>query len=79
MPVCPGCERRVSYEQLPVHERYCRGLRSNRSGESDGTKHLERQLMALEERLAEELHSHDEEIKSRLQELERTQIRPSPE
>jgi len=79
MPVCPGCERRVSYEQLPVHERYCGGIHNSGNDGSNSARDIENQLIALEERLTEEIHEHDEEIKSRLRDLERGKLRAGPE
>jgi len=46
MPICPGCERWVSYDELPRHERYCTQL-----CESDEARM--RSLAALDERITE--------------------------
>ena len=31
MPTCPGCCRSVAHRQLPAHQRYCRGIRTDRA------------------------------------------------
>jgi hypothetical protein len=38
MPICPGCERVVSYDQLPIHEQYCDALRE---GPDEQAKRIE--------------------------------------
>ena len=68
MPVCPGCERRVPHEQLPVHQRCCGALRG--SGEQSAPQRIERYLSELDERLTEDVKTHEEEVERRLHRLE---------
>jgi len=68
MPVCPGCERRVSYEQLPVHQHCCEGLCG-----ADGISardRIEEYLFDLDERFEEGLKENEKEIERRLLRIE---------
>lgn len=60
MPTCPGCEQRISYDRLTVHERHCAGLVAVRGDEHRSLEHLEHRLRALEELLVEQLPDPDE-------------------
>lgn len=52
MPTCPGCERPVSYEELPPHVRACRWVWSERpAAESRGTERVALQVQYLAEQV----------------------------
>jgi hypothetical protein len=69
MPVCPGCERIVSHDRLPVHLRCCETLRSDDDGAPVSIS-FEQHIMELEERLTRELREHEEDVERRLLRLE---------
>ena len=71
MPVCPGCERNVSYDRLDVHERYCDGIWSDGVG-SRAAERFERRLLALEERIDSQLNGFETDVERRLARLEKT-------
>ena len=60
MPTCPGCEQRISYDRLTVHERHCAGLVAVRGDEHQSMEHLEQRLRVLEELLVERLPDPEE-------------------
>jgi hypothetical protein len=68
MPVCPGCERVVSHEQLPRHERYCDGLQE---GPDESAKRLDA--------LASEIAQTRDTLSQRVQHLEDTLDRQTSE
>lgn len=51
MPICPGCEQTIPYDQLDIHERYCTGLQSQDETKRRTIEHLERRVVAIEKRL----------------------------
>lgn len=53
MPICPGCERKIPYDQLDIHERYCGELGSGTGGRS--LQRLDERLTELESRFKEQL------------------------
>lgn len=53
MPICPGCEQRVSYDQLDVHERYCAGLRGTDWTGGREIANLEHRLAHVEQLLSQ--------------------------
>jgi len=75
MPICPGCERKVPYDQLDIHERYCRKIRSDTGDRS--LERLERRLTSLETlvgEMADELEA-EEQRRSSLEEEQRLDAR----
>lgn len=70
MPVCPGCSRRVSYEQLPVHRRCCDALRGSDEHGTPAPNPVEQYISELDKRLEEDLRIHEEKIDQRLHQLE---------
>lgn len=63
MPICPGCERTVSYERLHLHEQHCLDLGDEVGDTGRSLEQLERRLEVIE-RLLE----------GRLQEAGRTEL-----
>lgn len=49
MPICKGCEQKVPYQELDIHQRYCLGDRID--AESLGVDHLDHRMAVLEEQL----------------------------
>jgi hypothetical protein len=47
MPICPGCERQVSYERLDGHLRTCHDIRSDEIPRAS-IERLERRLATVE-------------------------------
>lgn len=70
MPVCPGCERRVSHEQLPIHQRCCEALYGSGGSGTPVAQRVEECLTELNERLEKELEEREEEMDRRLHRLE---------
>lgn len=55
MPICPGCERTIPYDQLDLHERYCGEIRTGSGAES--LQRLDERLTELESRLEDRLRN----------------------
>jgi hypothetical protein len=72
MPVCPGCEREVPYDQLDIHERYCHQIWTCDGAESRAVERLERQLADLEKQFDGQLQEFETDIEHRIGLLERT-------
>jgi len=66
MPICPGCERNVSYQKLDLHERYCKGKFGAGAGTSRSREYLKRKITYMEERLEEEVADIERELERRL-------------
>ena len=75
MPICPGCERNVSYQELDLHERYCRGKFGGGASASGSRECLKRKITYMEERLEEEVADIEREFERR---LARTRRRGDP-
>lgn len=59
MPVCPGCEQRISHDELPVHQRYCAGIWMA-EGEADPTvQRLCRQFIDMQQYLDERVEAEE--------------------
>lgn len=67
MPICPGCEKRVPYNRLDIHERYCKELTDQ--PDQGRVEALDRRLRAIEQQLNRRMVK----LESRLQETQREQ------
>lgn len=72
MPICPGCEQSIPYDELDVHERYCHDIWGDRDSGSRSVERLERQIVALERRVDGRLRKVEADVERRLQSLERS-------
>jgi len=68
MPICPGCERKVPYQQLDVHQRYCKGIRGRER--DPGDESVEARLSAIEDRFDERLREVERDLERRLARIE---------
>ena len=59
MPVCPGCEQPVPYDQLAIHERYCAEL--NDADAADAER-LDRRISRVERRMYRRLRALEAEL-----------------
>lgn len=57
MPICPGCERSVPYDQLDVHERYCDGIWGQDSDTATAVERLDRRLQQFKVDVDERLET----------------------
>jgi predicted RNase H-like nuclease (RuvC/YqgF family) len=71
MPICPGCERSISYDELVIHEQHCDGISGSSKDRSQTAERLDRRLSDVEARLEERLREL-EQVERRMQRLERT-------
>jgi hypothetical protein len=51
MPICPGCEREVSYDQLDIHVQHCPYLNGGNVIAMAAIEQLDRRLSTVEESL----------------------------
>lgn len=51
MPICPGCERTVSYKSLHLHEQHCVDLGAEVGDAGRSLERLERRLEVIEQLL----------------------------
>lgn len=70
MPVCPGCEQVLSHDRLPTHQRCCRALRGGAAGGPSAAHEMERYVLTLEERLAQQRKDQEDGVEQRLRRLE---------
>lgn len=72
MPTCPGCERRVSYDRLDVHQRYCDGIRGADWIDERSIERLEHRLANVERLLASRFEQFETDVENRSSSLEET-------
>lgn len=70
MPICPGCERRVPYDRMGIHERYCEEIDRGAAGLGERVEALNRRLRAVENRLDRRLRRLESDLERRVTELE---------
>lgn len=70
MPICPGCDRPVSYEDLDDHVGSCTEIWSDRQRRNRLVERLERRVEALENEL-DGLQQSGEDLTSRITRIER--------
>jgi hypothetical protein len=51
MPICPGCERTVSYKSLHLHQQHCVDLGDELGDDARSLERLERRLEVIEQLL----------------------------
>lgn len=51
MPICPGCERTVSYKRLHLHQQHCVDLGDDLGDDARSIERLERRLEVIEQLL----------------------------
>jgi len=51
MPICPGCERNVSYDNLDEHERVCPAIWADQGTQTQAMDRIEARLVALERKV----------------------------
>jgi hypothetical protein len=66
MPICPGCERNVSYQELDVHERYCDGPSSTTTDSTDPPEQFEAKITYIEDEVDERLSELEKELQREL-------------
>lgn len=74
MPICPGCERKIPYDQLDLHERYCGEIRGGTGQRS--LERLDERLTTLESRLEEGLQELEPGGEPRLSDEVESRINP---
>lgn len=74
MPICPGCERTVSYDRLDSHERYCDGIWSATRAGSRSLERMERRITALENRIDRRLRDVEFDVEQKLDRIERAAL-----
>lgn len=71
MPICPGCERTVSYKTLQVHERHCTDLWDGDGDAGQSLERLDHRLEAIEHLLKSQIPEAEmRELDSRVREPE---------
>lgn len=72
MPICPGCERSVSYDRLDLHQRYCEGIKGAELDRARAVERLDQRLAAVEMRLDRRLRNIETDLERRLTEVEQS-------
>ncbi|MGQ4557160.1 hypothetical protein [Halobellus sp. GM3] len=71
MPICPGCERVVSYEQLPTHEQYCDGLSEGSHEQAERLEALASEMSQTSDSLSRRVRSLEARLEAQLAEVDR--------
>lgn len=73
MPICPGCERTVSYDRLHLHEQHCLGLGDDVGDAGRSLERLERRLEVIEQLLEGTLReAENTDLESRVRDPEQS-------
>jgi len=67
MPICPGCEQKMSYDELDAHERVCNRIWTEVGNEAQSFRHLEGRLAALEREIKNYLNDRDGSLANRIE------------
>jgi hypothetical protein len=72
MPNCPGCEKRVPYNRLDIHQRYCEEL-TDQPTPKPAVKALDHRLQAMEQQLNRRMMQLEARVKQNLSEQDQGQ------
>ena len=62
MPICPRCERNVSYQELDVHERFCEGSPRGEPGATASREQLEAKITYVESQVEDRIDELEKEL-----------------
>ncbi len=62
MPVCPGCEREVSHEELDIHVQHCPYLNGGNAVAMAAIEQLDRRLSLVERSLQHRIQQLETEL-----------------